>query len=309
MARRSESKKSTEKEQNMTATAVEEPTEAPTEEPNEAPTENKAPEAEVDLSSFDAAVAEAVGDRDESTGELPAASIAKVNEVYRNLDGVKAKNRARTSIEDKMKAAINDRDIVLARSFVVLKDNLSAAGGTTAKAPADPTQAFVQKVATLQLALNLAGDNVPEGVAENYAEQVDNLVNELTPQVSEYQSFLDSDDEDAEEPDVSPVIRSAFKLARGRVSGGGGGSRVSGGPRRDIEKHLIQVFDNLNEGDFLTVNEIAKASSTEYADDRPSAGAVSARLFPKDKPAYEANGIKAVPAADGKPRGAVKVAA
>lgn len=310
MARRSN--KATE----ATETAV---TEAPVEETvetteetteaTEAPAAEATEETPIDLGPFQAAANEAVSQADESTGDLTTELINSVNTVYRDIDGIKGKNQARSWLEEQMKAAIVGKDIMRARAFVELKENLSAGGGssTSTRTPADPTTAFVNKVAALSIASTLVSSRVPEGVSEDWAEQVEAKVNELAEQVDAYASYIDSTDEDAEAPEVSPVVRQAFKLSAGKASGAGGSSRVAGGPRRDIEKHLQQVFENEEVGAFLTINEIAKAKSTEYGDDRPSAGAVSARLFKKDGSAYSGNGIEAV-AEEGKPRGARKIA-
>lgn len=306
MARRGNTNESTSTE---TPEVTDETTETPTETPTEAPVaEVKVEEKPVDLTDFRAAAEAAVTEMDESTGELPVESIAKVNEAYRAIDGVKGKNQARGWVEDQMKAAITSKppSIQQARAYVMLKDGLSAGSSSSAsKAPADPTTAFVQKVVALNIALAQVTSSVPEGVSSDWAEKADEFESSLTEQVSDYVAWQASTDEDAEAPEVSPVVRQAFKLSQGKTPGGSG--RVSGGPRRDIEKHLIQVFEGLEVGDFLTVNEIAKQASTEYGDDRPSAGAVSARLFPKGKDSYEANGIKAVNS-DDKARGAEKVA-
>lgn len=265
-----------------------------------------APEPEVDLTDFISAAQAAVSEADGSTGSVPEAEVAKVNDAYRALDGLKAKNKARSWIEEQMIEAINDaKNIQLARSFVELKNGLSAGSSSRAeRTPADPTAAFVQRVAAVQLAAQLVSQKVPEGVSEDWSQQVAALMDEVAPQVEEYRKYVESDDEDAEQPDVSPVVRQAFKFAAGKASG----TRVVSysGPRRDTEKHIVQVFENLEPGTFLTVNEIAKAKSTEYGDDNPSSGAVSQRLFPKGKPPYNDNGVQAL-AEEGKPRGAVKL--
>jgi len=304
MARRSNTAQA---EPTTDATTEEAAVETPTTEPTEAPTEAKAEEVPVDLTGFQAAVNEALTETDSSTGEVPVASADKVNQAYRALDGLKPKNAARAWLDQAMKDAISvDKDIMRARALVDLKEGLSAgSGGGGTKAPADPTQAFVNKVASLRIAQTLVEGTVPEGVNEDWSAKVEELLTEVTGQIDSFAAFQASDDADAEEPEVSPVVRQAFKLAQGR--GGGGGSRVSGGPRRDIEKHLVQVFENVEAGGFLTIAEIAKAQSTEYGDDRPSAGAVSARLFPKGKEPYSANGIEAVNE-EGKSRGARKTA-
>ncbi len=291
-----------------TAVADEPTVEVTDETTSTTPEAPKAEDKPIDLTGFQSAVETALAEKDTSTGDVPKDQLEAVNKVYRELEGVKAKNAARGWIDEQMKLAISEKkDIVLAKSFVMLKDNLSAgSGGSGPKAPADPTTAFVQKVAALSIASTLNASTVPEGVSEDWAAQAEKLIGELGEQVDAYGAWLANTAEDkGDSPEVSPVVRQAFKLASGKGAGGGSG-RVSGGPRRDIEKHLAQVFENLDSGSFLTVNEIAKAQSTEYGEDRPSAGAVSARLFPKGKDAYEANGIKAV-AEEGKSRGAVKV--
>lgn len=303
MARRSATKAADEATTTTEAPEVveETTTEAPTESAD-TKTEESAP---VDLGPFQAAVESAIGEADTSTGELPATAVESVNKVYRELEGLKAKNAARAWIDEQMKASIMGKDILKARVYVNIKDGLSAGSSAGPKAPADPTQAFVQKVVALRLATDEVLANVPEGVSENWTDDADKLVEELAEQVTAYRAFLASEDEDEEAPEVSPVVRQVFKLAAARGSAGGGG-RVAGGPRRDIEKHITQVFENLPSGSFLSIAEISKTASTEYGDDRPSAGAVSARMFPKGKEAYAANGLRAVEAADGKPRGVVK---
>ncbi|MFD9552274.1 DUF262 domain-containing protein [Nocardia salmonicida] len=52
-------------------------------------------------------------------------------------------------------------------------------------------------------------------------------------------------------------------------------------PRRDIGQHIVNAFADYEYGDFLTIGEIQKIPSPQYpADGLPSAGAISARLFP-----------------------------
>lgn len=282
---------------------VNETVDSTTEEPQapvEAPAETTE-EAPIDLTAFQAAAEAASNEADTSTGEVPPASIEEVNKAYRELAGLKAKNKARSWLEERMMAAVQDRNLTGARVYVDLKNGLSAGGGTHApKAPADPTQAFVQKVAAIALASRLLTANVPEGVDEGWGDKVNELTDSLSDDVEKLQSW----DGEGEAPEVSPVVRQAFKLAAGKASGG---TRVSGGPRRDVEKHIQQVFADLPVGTFMTMTEISKARSTEYADDRPSSGAVSSRLLPKGKEAYDNAGIKGV-GGNGKTRGAEKYA-
>lgn len=281
-----------------------ESTESTTEAPAaEAPA--KVEDKPADLGPFQDAANKAIESTDETTGDVSKEAIDSVNKVYRDIDGVKGKNQARAWLDEQMKAAIVGKDIVKAKAFVLLKDGLSAGGGSsTPKAPADPTEAFVQRVAAQRLALSITTSTVPEGVNEGWDESADKLAGELASQVDAYRAWQDNEDEDAEAPEVSPVVRQAFRIAQGK--GTGGSRAASGGPRRDVEKHMQQVFADREPGTFLTVNEIAKEASTEYGDDRPSAGAVSARLFPKGRDAYVGDTFKAV-AEDGKSRGAVRI--
>jgi len=286
--------------------AVEATVEAPATEAPQA--EVKKDEAPIDLTGFQSAVAEALEGADTSTGDIAPAGLESVNKVYRELDGIKSKNQARAWIDEQMKHAISEeKNIVKAKSFVMLKENLSAGSGGAShpRTPADPTQAFVQRVVALRLAYTEVTSTVPEGVSEDWKEKVAALAGELAEQVDSYRTWLNDDSEErGDAPEVSPVVRQAFKLAAGKASGGG--SRASGGPRRDVVKHMEQVFENLDSGSFLTVNEIAKAASTEYGDDRPSAGAVSARLFPKGKEPFKNDVIEGF-APEGKPKGARKL--
>lgn len=57
-------------------------------------------------------------------------------------------------------------------------------------------------------------------------------------------------------------------------------SVVPGSRRRDIAAHIGSAFFSQPSGAFLTVNEIRNHRSEEYGDEFPSAGAISARLFP-----------------------------
>jgi hypothetical protein len=240
------------------------------EEPTQAP-KAKAPKAEpADLGPFQEAATAAVEEADKTTGDLSEEVIDSVNKVYREIEGVKGKNQARAWLDEEMKAAIMGKDIFRARSIVNLKDGLSAGSGSSGpKAPADPTTAFVQKVVALRLATDEVIGNVPEGVSEEWTGKADELLASLADDIASYRAYVASTDEDAEAPEVSPVVRQAFKLASGRGSSGGSG-RVAGGPRRDIEKHLIQVFEGLEDGAFLTVNEIAKAPPPSTATTGPA---------------------------------------
>lgn len=286
------------------------PNPEPTAESDEANTE-QASAAEVDLTPFQEVVNAAVEQRDESTGELPEAAIQPVTAAYRELEGLKPKNAARSWVEDQMKQAIVGQNITLARAFVMVKDNLSAGTGRTERQPADPAEAFANRLVTFNLGQHLLTLMAPDEVdnVEKILRQAQDTTQSLADQAEEYLQWASQDeDERGDEPEVNPLVRAAYKLAQGKAAGGMTRT-TNGGPRRDIGKHIEQVFAEKEPGSFLTVNEIAKARSTEYGDDRPSAGAVSARLFPRNEKLNLPDGIEPVGAGDGHPKGARKVAA
>jgi hypothetical protein len=264
--------------------------EAPaTETTNEAPAPESAP---VDLSAFEAAVSAAVDEADVTTGEVPEASLSTVTIEYRKLEGLKAKNAAKKLVADGMKEAMNDNSLPKARAYLSLQEKALVAasgstGGSTPRQPADPTEAFVQRIATLNLASAAAQANVPDGVAEDWGVRVGNLVTESSEAVSGYVKWLTSDDENkGDEPEVSVVVKAAAKLSLGK-SAKAGGARITSsgtpytGERRDIAKHIVEAFGDQEVGTFMRVSEIRKFHSSEYGDDLPSAGAISVRLFPK----------------------------
>ena len=68
-------------------------------------------------------------------------------------------------------------------------------------------------------------------------------------------------------------------IGKAAKAGARAGSTFTG-ERRDIGKHIAEAFESVEPGGFLTVAEIRKFRSNEYGDNPPSAGAISARLFP-----------------------------
>lgn len=249
-----------------------------------APAAEKAPEAPIDLSGFIAKVDEAVAGRDEVSGDVAEGLITAAQAEYRTLDGVKAKNAAKKLVEERMREAMNQRDISSARAYMLVSDNLTAgaSGSKADKTPADPTEAFVQRLATLRLAATLVTPG--EGVAEDAVSKVEALVTESSEAAATYAAWLANEAEDkGDEPEVSAVVKAAVKLAQGKAAKVGGSTRTGGtftGERRDIGKHIAEAFADQPVGTFLTVAEIRKFKSTEYGDNPPSAGAISARLFP-----------------------------
>ncbi len=238
----------------------------------------------------------AVETRDESTGIIADAEIDKVNVAYAGLDGSKAKAQAKKALNERMKDAMNSMDIVLARAYMQLSDKLKATKAPkerkerAPKAPADPTEAFVERYVTLALALEQVDVALPEGVAEDWNTKADELLASIDRgSVEAYRAWLTSEAEDkGDAPEVSNVVAAAVKLSLGKSAKPGKASRKATGTgtpytgeRRDIAKHILEAFGDAESGTFKLISEIRKFKSTEYGEDLPSAGAISARLFPK----------------------------
>jgi hypothetical protein len=103
------------------------------------------------------------------------------------------------------------------------------------------------------------------------------------------------------------VVRTAFKAAQGKGTGGSRGGS-NGGPRKDIGKHIREAFESREAGEFLTIAEIAKFASSEYPEGNPpSQGAVSARLFPTSGKCT-VEGVEPVDKDGSNPKGARKAA-
>lgn len=261
-------------------------TEAPAESTDTSTTSNKAQKAaDVDLTAFEAAVTEAVSKRDDTTGDLVAEAIAPVVTEYRKIEGIAGKNKAKGVLGEHMKEAMNQLDISLARAYMMLQENLSAGSAPKAeRTPADPTEAHVQRVVGLDLARTLLVK--PEGVADDADNRAEKLYGEVFPQAEQYLAWSSSEDEATrgDEPEVPAFVKNAVKLALGKAAKVGG-SRTGGGSasgeRHDIGEHIRQSFEGVESGTFQTVAEIRNFKSTEYGDNPPSAGAISARLFPQ----------------------------
>lgn len=275
----------------------------------EAPKEDKP----IDLTAFKEAVASAVAEADDSTGVVPTANIEAVTAEYRKLEGLKAKNAAKKVVATGMKDEMDSDNLAGARAYLMLQDQAlvaaSGGGSKAEKVPADPTEAFVQRVATLQLGYHLATNSVPEGVTDGWQEKVTEAVNESLAQADAYRAWLHNDSEDrGDEPEVTAVVRNAVKLSEGKQARAGSGQRGASheGPRRSIESHVVNAFADKEVGTFMKIAEIRNVRSEEYGDNPPSAGAISARLFPKSgKSSLTKLGIKPTEQ-DGK-KGAVKV--
>lgn len=248
----------------------------------------------VDISGFIAAVQAGLESKDVSTGVMDEKSSSDILAVYRALDGAKNKSAARKWTDDGMKEAVDNADIATARALMTLSANLSSAPSVKVKgekatrepkAPVDPTDAFVRVAARLKLAMKIHADSADESIGEDWKDKANAKVEELIPQLDTWATYLDAEDEDLVEPDVDPLVKAAFKTAAGKASGSAvkraAVSSASGdGIRRSVGKHLASAFAEVPVGTFLSVAQIRAHRSEEYGDTAPSAGAITARLFP-----------------------------
>lgn len=256
---------------------------------------------------------------DTATGDLPEDEVAKVRAAYAALPVIQAKTKARQELDAAMRNALGkELNAAKAKAYMTLGTAIKAAGAreSIAKPQVDPTTAFVDKVCAIYLAPNLV--KVPEDVADDWAARVQEKGEALKGEVNAYQQYLrardeweanDKEGEEPAEPEVSDVVKQAARIARGRAAGGrraSGGAATGGGytgPRRNVKAHIRQVFEDKPVGTFLKVAEICKAYSSEYGDQRPSQGAVTAALKSKK---FDVPGI--VPDTENGVAGARKVA-
>lgn len=231
-------------------------------------------EETIDLTAFEAAVAEAVEGSDSTTGEVPEVEVAKVRDAYQALPGIKAKNAAKNALTDMLKQYLVALDPAKARSVMVLNERATVAGKSAApKKEVNLEEQYVTKVATLTLALYLAQNAVPEGVEQDAAvEKATAQANEAFAEAVEVAGSEDGSTENS-------LIKAALKVASTKARKSG--TRVSSGERRDLGAHIQEAFDSVESGTFLSVAEIKKFKGTVYGDEQPSAGAITNRLEPK----------------------------
>jgi hypothetical protein len=241
------------------------------------------------LAAFHAAVESAQSGKDATTGVPTDEGMSGVNAEYRKLNGIKLKNKAKAWLNDEMSRTMKQNDIPSARCYLELTNGLSTAGPKRERAervPADPTEAFVERAAALYLAGELVGGYVPEGVSEDWGDKAQELTDKARDEAEAYRTWILNEDEDkGDAPDASAVTVAAVKLSLGRSAKPGKSTPKAAsnfdGPRRDIARHISEAFADKAPGTFMKISEIRNFRSSEYGDDLPSAGAISARLFPK----------------------------
>jgi len=250
--------------------------------------------AELDLNEvlkpFVEAVDAALSEKDGATGDLAAAQVEAVKAKYQALDGLKAKNAAKKELQDRLRSAIAAQDVASAAAIMNLADNACVAGGSkpaTEKAPADPAQAYRDRLVALTLAYSLVVNDVPEGVnAEEARAAAQEQSTALAEQADTLYTWTKSTDENkGDEPEASPLAKRAVRLALGRVSGGrsgGGTSTPHEGPRGNIARHIQLFFKDQPVGYKAKISEIANAKTEEYPDGSASPGAVNSRMKSKN---------------------------
>lgn len=252
-----------------------------------------------------AVAARAEGDEDTSAGSDPITGavsdevLAGVVKSYQTLTGDrKAQNAAKQVLIEGLGNAVdasNDPDkmasaIATARAYLAVQKAIDEAGPSKSaavhKTPVDPTEVFVNLYSTLDLALAVAYNTVPDGVADDWQARAEKVSNDAQGELTTYLTWLATPDaERGDEPDVSAMVKDAVKLAQGKGTAGrksspGGPRTPFEGERGDIAKHIAQAFADVAVGETLTVAQIVAKDSkgAGYEGRKPSQGAVSSRL-------------------------------
>lgn len=270
------------------------------------------------------------GKIDEKNGEVPSENMAEIVEAYRNLPGgTRAQNKALERLSKNQMTALTEHMWAVgarALSLIILALRDAGKGSrpkadTVAKPTVNPTEAHVALAAAHALAVNFVP--VGEGVAADWANQVNQKVNDLRDEVVTYNTYLaakasydaltdeqKAETEEPQAPEVDAIILTAARLARGRVAGPKkatkepkAGSAVStprdpSAPRGDILAHIREVFADKPVGTFLKVAEIAKQGTSQYGPGQASGGAISARI--QSSKFSEVEGLEYVDEGNGK---------
>jgi hypothetical protein len=288
-----------------------EATEASTDTAVEATTETAAPAADeaaqtvteaeyvpADLTAFQSAAQAAVDTADKTTGKFadPDAAFASVQEQYNSLPAAKDKAAARKWTNDRMRelmAVGESQNFPAASAFSQLRDSLKSekVKVATPKAPkvtVDPVETHRERVLAVRLANALVSNDKPEGLPEDFADQVKANLAAAQADVNAYAAFVASTDENKVAPEGTPDwVVAGFKIAAGKAAGktkaaksSGGASRSYEGPTRNVGAHIQEIFSGLPVGTTLKVSEITNRASSEYTAESggPSSGAVSSRL-------------------------------
>lgn len=301
---------------------------------------------EVALNSFQDIVAGVFesDERDATTGEPSTKQYGEVGAAYGAFASRAGQNAAIAWLNTKMQEKLleagttNPGAFVEARTYLELSNHVKSIGQvkeTITKQPVDPTELHVARVAALLLSPNFVA--VPDGVKDNWQELAREKANSLHEAAGTYIAWMRKQEaltdeeraaqseEDSAEPVVDDIVKRAAQVAAGRGVGGAAprkrapkGEGATSAPRtpyegtrRDIGEHIKSAFEGVEVGAFLTVGEIVKHVSSEYPEgpeNRPSQGAVAARLFPKSGNCTIENVRPEGPAQGRSHKGAVKTA-
>jgi len=204
------------------------------------------------------------------------------------------RNRAKTRVIEAMTEAVGDSNDLesmrLARVYLDISKaigNLAPAKSPAAtKEPVDPSVAWIEGYVVYQLAQQIYSSTPPEGI--EYQEALtkgDTRLDDLQEDARKLVTWLiDKNEDKGEAPDVDPLVSAAWKLASGKPTKARKASSTSSprapyeGVRRRIHVHMQQAFDASGD-EFLSVNQLAKFESQEYAGGNPpSQGAINARI-------------------------------
>lgn len=263
-------KASPNKNEDNTVTAVAEPVEAtePTEtiEPTETvePTEDET----VDTSSVHAALATLLaGDLSVDPTKIDYSPVVSAYAALSSKSKRAATRELNTAAKDKLEAG----DFDVAR-IVLLAEKATKAStpgaGRKPRAPHDVTSPVVEKLAAFQLAYGALSTNLPEGIAEDWKAQVEAAFESGQSEVTALIGWSNADvDTRGEAPAVSEAALRAVKIAFGNPFG-----------KRDVGKHIEQVFADAAPGTFMSEAQLASATSAEYGGGAASLAAIRARL-------------------------------
>lgn len=252
----------------------------------------------INLDPFLAAVEEIFKHANPTNGQIAPENLTPVVEQFRALEGTKAKNAARKYLDDQMKVLMapgDEQNFIKAASIMITVNALKTPKGTKVekepKAPADPTDAYIDRYLSVWTARNvlLNPNEVPEGVAANWGDTAKSRYAEAAQAISDYFAYTKSTDENpVPKPDVPAFVEAGFKIAAGKAAGKtakttGGGAKAPKtggytGPARNVADHINEVFASKPVGTFLKVGEIANSQTSVYGTDKVSPGAVSQRI-------------------------------
>lgn len=243
-----------------------------------------------DISDFVAAASAAVATQDYDA----------VTAAYVALDR-KGKSAATKHISEVVKSYMTAKDAVNAFAWMDITDALNKVKATKPKsdkqekAPVDPSGVHVEKLTGLYLAYQLAADNAPAGIPEDFDVRaaVKDAVTAARTQADAVLAWRANEDEaKGDAPEHSDTVARSIRLA---FQGSGSKRKASGesgpgysGPQRSISAHIAEAFADQPSGTFLTVSDLRNFESTQYGNDHPSAGAISSAL---NSPKFAVEGV------------------